>query len=383
MSNEIRQYLKTNYFYYLEKFFGTALIEAIPKLENIYLRNQSSKSKYFSQNFVTNPILRVFLICAKENGDTIRFDMSRLSGSDSDYVYLKFLGHLVNYLRDEIYSNKDYEAEIKKRLLSYNSGNFYSAYCELIIGGFLKHNGCMIKFNSSKQNGIPDVVVNEPIRFANEAKLFPDSEYWLMDKINNLKDTFLSFLKQFSNAEVIVLLTTVENFETDFPNLFSLFLRSGGKGQQNGSITIMRNSMYIGSQGYVIDYVPNNSKIRIIPSIPMRDEVIQKILDKSEEQFKNSGIKGITWISFPHPKGGAIERRIIGQVSELPNKFKKNNLGMVLYDFMPVSNIDTYRGGIMYALDAFLSESQLEFINNAEFGSFVKDISDKSTLLVS
>lgn len=361
---------------------GGDLLVTIPKLKSIYIKNQSVNSKYFFQNFVTNPILRTFLICAKEYGTNIRFDMSRLSGSDSDYVYLKFLGHLVNFLRSEIHDNKDYETEIIKRLLSFNSGNFYSAFCELLIGGFLKHNSCEIKFNSSKQNGQPDVIISHPIKFANESKLFPDSEFWLKDKINSLREDFLSFLKQFENAEVIVLITTIEKFETDFPRLFSSFLKSGGKGQQNGTMTIMRNSMYVGSQGYVVDFIPNNSKIRIIPSIPLSDKVVQEILDKSEKQFKNVGIEGITWISFPHPKGGEIERRIIGQVSDVPKKFKQNNLGLVLYDFMPTSNIDSFRGGIMYALDDFLNKSKVDFINNTRFGDFIKEISDKPLVLI-
>jgi hypothetical protein len=344
----------------------------------------TGESKYFEQNYITNPILRVMNEIAVISPDgSVKFAPQKGLAS-SDWIIFRFLMGLLTTLDPNIQSNPDYQKELVEAVIGPRQGDFYPKFYELLVGGYLKYLGFDIQFNSSRQTGQPDVITTGQLEIANDIKLFPDPQFWLTDVISKSRENILDFLRVIPEQEVLVLVLKMDRqFIRDFKTLGQEYL-STGKPQRSSTTVILRNTIYAGNQGYLIDYQPNHARLRIIPNFDMADTITQlnKKLASAEQQFRNSLLPGIVWIGFPNASEGSIERRLVWEVEGLQISFAKNNLAMALCEFVALPDLHNPPGQVASAFDIHTYSDKLELFTRGNFEEYIKTVATKQLIFV-
>lgn len=370
--------MRTNYLYNIESFIGKDLIKL--SLEKLNGRNILQESIYYKENYITNPILKIFHKHSFINGQAITFDFRELAFS-LDLFRFAFTSHLIRYLESELSENIDYKNELIKSLLLPQGGSYFRSFHELIVGGYLKSLGFKIFLNSSRQVGEPDITVKGPKKFVNEAKLYDDKEFRLVEKINEMSDQVIKFLRKLNNHEVIVFIDEINNeFEKEFNILSEKYLKEY-KDQKGDKLSFLRKpEFYVGNEGYLVDYIPSNSAIRFKPNFDMSlsETKLEESITKAEKQFK--GRRGIVWITFPHPREFSMERVLLLHVSDIPKRLINDRPQVSIYEFFPQVYAD--KTELKTRIDVLNKKKEFDFIDQGNFSKFIEDIFRSPVFLV-
>ena len=151
---------------------------------------------------ITNPVMSFLVEVSSFEDGNIKYNL-RKTPNQSEYKLFNFIAHLFEELNAEISLNKNYLDEVRRGVFGNDAGPFYSVLNELITAAYLKSLGKNIKFNSSKESGMPDVEV-EDVVFASDAKLFPNNRLQLDAAINESRDVLEQVFKGLKNEVIVI-----------------------------------------------------------------------------------------------------------------------------------------------------------------------------------
>lgn len=331
-----------------------------------------------NKSFISNPILATL----SRTYFGTDFDRIIISIPDNDLMQTRLTGHVLSFIRKEIEENLNYKNELKRKFLECNDGPFSSVFNEIFVGGYLKYLGLNIKFSSSQENGKPDIEASGELNISSDVKTFPDMEFWLEDQLNSLFIDLINIINKCKNFYIIIFVTNTKGFKKEFLKLIIEFLNTG-KTQQGKTCMIMNTPNYAGNQGFAITNKTNNVTFRFIPNFVLGDDDLNKLINKANKQQESGEGEGITWLMFPHPKPGNIERRIVWEVSDIPKTMQDRGIGLVLYEiFSEIDPTDNKKINIKSAADFLLKDQFKGKINRESFDGYISKLLSTPTLIV-
>ena len=361
-------YPRTNYTLYLKNFLEI-------KDDGSNLSSIQGKSR----DFITNPILSTLI---KTYNPELLKNKVVLSGSGNiDMAYARLLGHSINCLKGELEANPNYKKEIKRKLLNSKFGSFYTAYAELFVGGYLKNIGYKVEFNSSKEEGLSDIIsVKDKETLSNEVKTYPDREAWLEDTLTPLMPSFWKILNSVSNVYLFVFATKMHGFRNGIIKSIEEYFKTR-KDVKNDFCWITNvGNIYGEDEGILIASPKRNAQIRFKVSFDAYHDT-KSLFEKSVKQNKFSRVKGITWMLFPHPKPISLERKVLWYDSSILSEMKNNGIGVVLFEVFPTISEDFTKWEIQSGANFLLTPEHESLINSKSFNDYIDFLISKSTLL--
>ena len=361
----------------------TNYTESITQFFDLKTKSQFIEFCGFSNTnpiLITNPILsalvKVFLDPAEVPASLIS------TWSDNDMAYCKFTGHVLARVALEARSNKRYFEELKHKLLGYRRGQYFSAVNEIIVASYLKYLGYSTKFNSSFESAKPDIEVNGNFKFAIDVKTFPDNEFWFEGQILDIMPQLFTLLKELVNVNLIAFVSKHNSkVKKELIDALTIYIRTK-QAQNLSSCSIFPFSQYAGTQGIALKNIRGNSTLRIIPSIPLNDDEILAPLYKAVKQQTSVSSEGMTWILFPNDKEFSMGRRLVWEVSNIPNKMKEINNNLVLYDFYIRTNEKTSQWETRYGADFLIDTDKYPNITKKTFDSYFIELLNTPTIYI-
>lgn len=284
-----------------------------------------------------NPVMR-YLRGTTDLGSRRIFYYRRRPARLTDEVYFNFTSRLLSYLSKEMAANENYKKQSIEKLLSRDEGPFLSTIAELICAGFLKSIGQEVRFNSSAEEGMPDVIsTRKGVEVGHDAKLFADEDILLVSKVNRMLPDFARDYKNVRDVTLQVMVYDVKGFNAKkLKDSVEKFLN----GTTNNANGMMITSFdYKGDEGLEINLKRTNFSLRIIPSQPL-DQAISNFassLAHSIEQIKAAGLNaGISWGFFTHDNNYGSKQMIVQQVTDVIPKHVKSGFGLVMMELRPV-----------------------------------------------
>jgi hypothetical protein len=330
--------------------------------------------------FLTNPTLSALLkIYVKQRNLPPNIV---LTSDDTDMGNCKISGHILNSVSDEVKANQNYLRELRRKILSPMAGTYFSQLNELIVGSYLKSLGYEIKFNSSQESGKPDLEVVTPHRLAIDVKMFPDDLFWFEDTVSKVTLPVIECLNNVRNVSILGFISKNSiKAKKEIVSCLKLFLETG-KPQQSETSSVLLNSMYVGNQGMLIFNSKTNSSFRIIPSIPMTEKRLDKLMQKAIKQQASVSKEGITWVFFPNEEDASLGRRIMWEVSEILKKMVELNNGLVLYELKVLKGDVPSQWNIKSGIDCLVDNSKYPKINIGSFDKFISEIVNIPTIFL-
>lgn len=366
-------YPKTNYTEAIIRTFDLHSPESLFKTCNF------SKTKI---NFITNPVLSSLIKTYIHPSKLPHKNL--LIESKTDMAYCKLAGHAITRISEELRSNSNFFYETKRRLLSHHRGSFFSSFNEIFVASYLKELDYQISFNSSSETSKPDIEARDKDTLSLDVKTFPDNEFWFEAQIHSLFPQLMKFIHQLPNIKLLAFVTENDiQFKKDFQYAMLNFLNT--KRDQNlksCSIMQMPQVQYIGSQGVELKDLISNSSIRIIPSIPLSDEIILSIIEKAISQQSKAAGDGLTWILFPNDKDFSMGRRLVWEVSSIPQKLKGTSNNLVLYDFYIKPNANPTKLDIRFGADFLINTDKHPKISKQSYNDYFYKLINTPTFFI-
>ncbi|MGI5841249.1 MAG: hypothetical protein ACOX6N_03470 [Patescibacteria group bacterium] len=292
--------------------------------------------------------------------------------ANNGYYYFKITCCLFKLLKGDLKLNDNYLNEVARRIFSNGYGPFLVTLNELIAGGYCKHLGLEIKFNSSTQEGRPDLEIthSELGSFALDAKLVPNKRFLIEHLVLKVREELVDAFSSVSKQNVWVILKSVDIDE--IKKVLKKVNFNEEKNLRTSNVDIILNSNPVPNSDLQLNILESRVFIQLGGDYGSVIDEIKEHITKVIVQSKKVGYKAIPWFMVPlDANRNGIETQVIRMSGEMYPYYLKLKDDVV---FIPFYSIGFEDGKLNYSIDVLQIGSNRLGIKQETFSKFMKNL---------
>ena len=330
---------------------------------------------------ITNPVVRFLAASTRVSGSKIYCNFA-IQPDKYEHMMFNMVGKLLKDLSVEIEANPSYKAEVKRALLSNQEGPMLTVLNELIVAGYYKSLGKTIKFNSSRESGMPDIELTDT-PYASDVKLFPNRRLQLEAMVNKSGPEIYKAFKHFPRESILIFIFSPSktDFKASIAQASSQIKSSNVLHYGDATLNIVNAPPNYSGDDMNLRLENENTILHLQASWPMDDAIadLKQSVTHSVVQARNADKEAITWVMFPKDaRRSGIEitaLRFSGAGSEIMSE--NPNLYV-----MPVYSIDVNEGRVEFMFDIHQTGSNTFGISKESFEGYAQTLVNVPEILM-